>query len=277
MSNDILPHFKSELKAIYSENEINSIVYWCIDSILKMNRSEWLIKANYLLSKNNITRFEEIIERLKKHEPIQYIIGECEFYGLNFKVNPSCLIPRPETEELVRWVLEGKYNSGLDICTGSGCIAISLAKDSNIQMSALDISPEAIEIAKQNAIKNNTTVSFLEKDIFEDFFFENKFDFIVSNPPYVLESEKLKMQKNVLEYEPELALFVSDDEALKYYERIVEFSMINLKDGGVLFFEINEQKAHEVKDLLEKKSFNDILIKKDMQGKNRMVKAVWKL
>lgn len=277
MSNDILPLFKSELHLVYSDIEIESLFYWCIHSIFNSSRSEWLLKADFSLSSEEINTFIEIVSRLKKLEPIQYVLGECEFCGLTFTLNPSCLIPRPETEELVHWILEDNFKRGLDIGTGSGCIAISLAALSNIQMNALDISVGALELAKRNAKQNNVSIDFFTHDIFDDFQFDNKFDFIVSNPPYVLESEKLVMQKNVLDYEPELALFINDDEALKYYERIVEFSKMNLKDEGVLFFEINEQKATEIKRLLEKNLFSDILIKKDMQGKNRMVKAVWKL
>jgi len=277
MSNDILPLFKSELHLVYSDIEIESLFYWCIHSIFNSSRSEWLLKADFSLSSEEINTFIEIVSRLKKHEPVQYVLGECEFCGLTFTLNPSCLIPRPETEELVHWILEDYFKRGLDIGTGSGCIAISLAALSNIQMNALDISVGALELAKRNAKQNNVSIDFFTHDIFDDFQFDNKFDFIVSNPPYVLESEKLVMQKNVLDYEPELALFIKDDEALKYYERIVEFSKMNLKDEGVLFFEINEQKAIEIKRLLEKNLFSDILIKKDMQGKNRMVKAVWKL
>ncbi len=233
--------------------------------------------SNYPLSNEVINSFKEIVSRLKKHEPIQYIFGECEFNGLVFKLSPACLIPRPETEELTRWILEDDFINGLDIGTGSGCIAISLAKFSNINMNALDISSEALEIAKLNAIKNNVSINFMKHDIFEDLSTEHKFDLIVSNPPYVLESEKSNIRQNVLDFEPELALFVDDNNALLYYKRIVGFSKEILNDGGVLFFEINEQKAFEVKDLLEKNSFQDILIKKDMQGRNRMVKAVWKL
>jgi len=277
MSNDILPLFKSDLHLVYSDIETESLFYWCIHSIFNSSRSEWLLKADFSLSSEEINTFTEIVSRLKKHEPIQYVLGECEFCGLTFTLNPSCLIPRPETEELVHWILEDNFKRGLDIGTGSGCIAISLAALSNIQMNALDISVGALELAKRNAKQNNVSIDFFTRDIFDDFQFDNKFDFIVSNPPYVLESEKLVMQKNVLDYEPELALFINDDEALKYYERIVEFSKMNLKDEGVLFFEINEQKAIEIKRLLEKNLFSDILIKKDMQGKNRMVKAVWKL
>jgi release factor glutamine methyltransferase len=277
MSKDILPFFKTELQSIYSDNEIDSLAFWSIDFILKFSRSQWLLKSNYPLSNEVINFFEEVVKRLKKHEPIQYIFGECEFNGLMFKVSLACLIPRPETEELIRWIIEGDFKNGLDIGTGSGCIAISLAKFSNIKMHALDISAEALEIAKHNAIKNNVSINFMKHDIFEDLSNKHKFDFIVSNPPYVLESEKSKMKQNVLDFEPELALFVDDNNALLYYKRIVEFSKENLNDGGVLFFEINEQKAFEIKDLLEKNSFQDILIKKDMQGKNRMVKAVWKL
>ena len=134
MSKDILPFFKSELQSIYSDNETDSLAFWCIDSILKLSRSQWLLKSNYPLSNEVINSFEEVVSRLKKHEPIQYIFGECEFNGLMFKLSPACLIPRPETEELIRWILEDDFINGLDIGTGSGCIAISLAKFSNINM-----------------------------------------------------------------------------------------------------------------------------------------------
>jgi len=276
-STDILCFFKSELNAFYSDNEIESLAYWCIDYLYNCSRSEWLMNTAFSLSQSDINRLNDILFRLKKHEPIQYILGVCSFFGLDFKVNPSCLIPRPETEELIRWILQDDFKSGIDLGTGSGCIAISLAKHSTIQMTALDISSSALDLAKLNAEANNVEVKFIHHDIFEGISFENRFDFIVSNPPYVLESEKPHISTNVLDYEPELALFVKDDDPLKYYKRIVEFSHTHLKDGGVLFFEINEQKAPEIEDLLEKNSFCNILIKKDMQGKNRMVKAVRKL
>ena len=274
---DILPYFESELMQFYSKKEAQNLAFWSIHSISTLSRSEYLLSSNSPLSLDTVSFYQSVVSRLQKFEPLQYILGECEFYGLSFKVSPSCLIPRPETEELVHWILQHNFTKALDIGTGSACIPIALAKHKEAQITALDISSDALSIARENAKKNTVNIHFIEHDIFNDIELKTSFDLIVSNPPYVLESEKSLMNNNVLDYEPHLALFVSDNEALVYYKRIIDFSKVHLQREGLLFLEINEQKSVEIKELLENNGFKNVLIKKDMQGKNRMVKAVRKL
>ena len=277
MIRDILPYFESELTQFYSKKEAQNLAFWCIHSISNLSRSEYLLSSNSPLSPDTVSFYKSVVSRLQKFEPLQYILGECEFFGLSLKVSPSCLIPRPETEELVHWILQHNFTNALDIGTGSGCIPIALAKHKVAQITALDISSDALSIARENAKKNTVDIHFIEHDIFNDINLKTSFDLIVSNPPYVLESEKSLMNNNVLDYEPHLALFVSDNEALVYYKRIIDFSKVHLQREGLLFLEINEQKSVEIKELLENNGFKNVLIKKDMQGKNRMVKAVRKL
>lgn len=277
MIRDILPYFERELTQFYSNKEVQNMAFWCIHSISKLSRSEYLLSSNSPLSKDTVSFYQSVVSRLQNFEPLQYILGECEFYGLSLKVSPSCLIPRPETEELVHWILQHNFTKALDIGTGSACIPIALAKHKEAQITALDISSDALSIARENAKKNTVDIHFIEHNIFNDIDLKTSFDLIVSNPPYVLESEKTLMNNNVLDYEPHLALFVSDNDALIYYKRIIDFSKVHLQREGLLFLEINEQKSVEIKDLLENNGFENVLIKKDMQGKNRMVKAVRKL
>lgn len=277
MIRDILPYFERELTQFYSNKEVQNMAFWCIHSISKLRRSEYLLSSNSPLSKDTVSFYQSVVSRLQNFEPLQYILGECEFYGLSLKVSPSCLIPRPETEELVHWILQHNFTKALDIGTGSACIPIALAKHKEAQITALDISSDALSIARENAKKNTVDIHFIEHNIFNDIDLKTSFDLIVSNPPYVLESEKTLMNNNVLDYEPHLALFVSDNDALIYYKRIIDFSKVHLQREGLLFLEINEQKSVEIKDLLENNGFENVLIKKDMQGKNRMVKAVRKL
>ena len=276
MNRDILPYFESELTQFYSKKEVQNLAFWCIHSISKLSRSEYLLSSNSPLSKDNVSFYQSVVSRLQNFEPLQYILGECEFYGLSLKVSPYCLIPRPETEELVHWILQHNFTKALDIGTGSACIPIALAKHKEAQITALDISSDALSIARENAKKNTVDIHFIEHNIFNDIDLKTSFDLIVSNPPYVLESEKTLMNNNVLDYEPHLALFVSDNDALIYYKRIIDFSKVHLQREGLLFLEINEQKSVEIKELLENNGFENVLIKKDMQGKNRMVKAVRK-
>ena len=276
MIRDILPYFEKELMQFYSKKETQNLAFWCIHSISNLSRSEYLLSSNSPLSADTVSFYQSVVSRLQKFEPLQYILGECEFYGLSLKVSPSCLIPRPETEELVHWILQHNFTNALDIGTGSACIPIALAKHKDAQITALDISSDALSIARENAKKNAVDINFIEQDIFNDIELKTSFDLIVSNPPYILESEKRLMNNNVLDYEPHLALFVSDKEALIYYKRIIDFSKVHLQKEGLLFLEINEQKSVEIKELLENNGFENVLIKKDMQGKNRMVKAVRK-
>ena len=227
-------------------------------------------------------KFQKAIFRLKIHEPIQYIIGETEFYGLPFKVNKHTLIPRPETEELVEWIYiefsnqQSTINNQqfLDIGTGTGCIAISLAKNlPNAKVSALDISEEALKIAQQNAEMNKVKIDFFQTDILAAETLPKKYDVIISNPPYVRELEKKQMQQNVLKHEPESALYVSNEDPLLFYRAISHLAKKHLNPEGKLFFEINEYLADELTALLEGEGFKNIQVKKDIFGKDRMIKC----
>ena len=241
----------SELSLIYEMDELNSIFNLLAEDYLKIPRSKILLADEIDLNKSNQNLFFSALERLKNHEPIQYVLGKTTFMDLEFKVNSSVLIPRSETEELVRLMLEEDLDGKeiLDIGTGSGCIAISLADNlPNAKVSALDISNDALEVAKENARLNNVNIEFINADIFE-YQSNKKYDVIVSNPPYVLESEKLLMKKNVLGFEPELALFVEDNNALKYYDSILKFGMRSMKKMGYLFFEINANLCSELQNI----------------------------
>jgi len=202
---------------------------------------------------------------------------------LNFEVDESVLIPRPETEELVRWIIDeaqsdyDKKFSILDIGTGSGCIAIALKKNLPMaKVSAMDISEGALNVALQNALKNITEIEFIHNDILfgKNLELSQKYEIIVSNPPYVCQSEKSLMKANIIDNEPSIALFVADDNPLVFYDAIADFSLVNLKSGGKLFFEINEHFGNEVCDLLKLKGFRDVILKQDFQGKDRMIKAI---
>jgi len=259
----------SELSSIYVMDELNSIFNVLFEDYLKIPRSKILLADEINLNESNQRLFLSALERLKTHEPIQYVLGKTTFMDLEFKVNNSVLIPRPETEELVRLMLKEDLDGKeiLDIGTGSGCIAISLAKNlPNAKVAAIDISKDAIEVAKENAKLNNVEVNFINADIFE-YYSDKKYDVIVSNPPYVLESEKPLMKKNVLDFEPELALFVEDINPVIYYEAISWFSKNYLNKKGRLFLEINENYKNQLMFLF-KDNFS-IEIIKDISGKNR--------
>ena len=263
----------SELSSIYEMDELNSIFNLLSEDYLKIPRSKILLANEIDLSESNQTLLISALERLKTHEPIQYILGKTNFMDLEFKVNNSVLIPRPETEELVRLMLKEDFDGKeiLDIGTGSGCIAISLAKNlPNAKITALDISKDALQVAKKNAELNNVEIEFINADIFE-YQTDKKYDVIVSNPPYVLESEKSLMKQNVLDFEPELALFVDDFNPLKYYESIINFSSENLNPFGQIFFEINENYKHELNKLAQNYEYNIIEFKLDIHNKNRFL------
>ena len=262
-----------ELSSVYEMDELNSIFNLLAEDYLKIPRSKILLADEIDLNEPNQILFLSALERLKTHEPIQYVLGKTNFMDLEFKVNSSVLIPRPETEELVRLMLKEDLDGKeiLDIGTGSGCIAISLAKNlPNAKVSALDISKDALEIAKENAKSNNVDIEFINADIFE-YKSEKKYDIIVSNPPYVLESEKMLMKQNVLNYEPEIALFVDDINALKYYESVIKFSLNNLNPQGQIFFETNENYKDELNKLAQNYEYNIIEFKLDINDKNRFL------
>ena len=263
----------SELSSIYEMDELNSIFNLLSEDYLKIPRSKILLADEIDLNESNQNLFSSALERLKTHMPIQYVLGKTTFMNLEFKVNSSVLIPRPETEELVRLMLKEDLDGKevLDIGTGSGCIAISLSKNlHNAKVSALDISKDALEVALENAELNNVNIEFIHADIFE-YQSDKKYDVIVSNPPYVLESEKMLMKQNVLNYEPEIALFVDDINALKYYESVIKFSLNNLNPQGQIFFETNENYKDELNKLAQNYEYNIIEFKLDINDKNRFL------
>lgn len=284
---DLQDIFHKELDEIYGKEEVNSFFFMLINEFYNVHRIELALQPETSITKGEQEPIFKALDDLKKQIPIQHILGKTEFFGIQLHVNNKVLIPRPETEELVSLVLQNVKNqitnsktlSILDVGTGSGCIAISFAKNlQNAKVYALDVSPEALKIAMKNAKLNNVEVEFIEADILNpetwDLEFKNlKFDAIVSNPPYVRQQEKQEIKNNVLDNEPHLALFVKDDDALQFYKAISQFSRNNLSEKGLLFFEINEYLGNEMIQLLEKDNFNNIELKKDMFGKNRMIKA----
>ena len=275
---DILSFFLKELNGYYPEKEIKSLFYISIDHLLGYSKSDTIIKSENELLPDFKIEFSEIVERLQKKEPIQYILMETTFYGLPFFTRRGVLIPRSETEELVDWIIKDNENLEkryLDIGTGSACIIISLAKNLNGSFYAIDVSPDALREAKQNVKRNNVDVNLEQFDIL-DSDLDGLWDVIVSNPPYVLESERKYMQQNVLAWEPEIALFVRDETPLLFYERIADQSTKVLNKNGILYFEINEKYGKETVDMLAQKGFVNIELKKDINDKDRMVKAVWK-
>ena len=275
-----IKRIKSELEGLYPETEIRSFSLLMIEKVTGFSRTEIIVNKNTLFSDKQYHEIESFIEKLKNFVPIQYILGETEFYGLPFNVNESVLIPRPETEELVDWIRTENDRSAslniLDIGTGSGCIAISLKHEfPKSVVDAFDISDEALGTAQSNAIRNNLEVNFSKVDILNAPDFETKWDIIVSNPPYVLENEKAEIQPNVLDNEPHLALFVPDNDPLLFYRSIAKFALKQLKPGGKLYFEINRQYGKATMDLLVESGFTDIELRKDISGNDRMVKAVY--
>ena len=289
---DLKDIFHKELDAIYGKDEVTSFFYLSIEHHLNVARIQLILDSEFTLTKDETDVFFTILEDLKQQKPIQYILGETEFYGLQFKVNENVLIPRPETEELVDWIIkDSKFKSQnsepikiLDIGTGSGCIAISLAKHlSEAQVFAVDISESAIKMAKENADRNGIEVEFIKANILESSLWEDValqqigfFDVIVSNPPYVRELEKQEIKPNVLDNEPHLALFVENDNPLIFYKAITDFAVDKLKSNGSLYFEINQYLGQETKQLLVDAEFKDIQLRKDLNGNDRMLKGTKK-
>lgn len=270
--------FKHQLTEIYGENETLSFFNLLIERHLGLRRIDIALKPNLEIDENQVKQFEAAITRLKNQEPIQYIIGEAEFYNLTFKVNPNVLIPRPETEELVDWVVNDYKNRKekitiLDIGTGSGCIAISLAYSlKNSKVEAWDISSEALKLAKKNAELNKVSVEFRKRDILK-IPQSDGFDIIVSNPPYVRKLERERMKNNVLKHEPHLALFVDDNNPLIFYKAILDFAVDNLNENGTIYLEINEYLSKEMLQLFQEYEYKEVDLKKDLFGKARMLKA----
>jgi len=272
-------HFIKALLPFYDEMEAESFFFLLLENKHQLRRIDLALDVDIEFSETDISNWNAILEKLKIQIPIQYIIGATHFYGLEFIVDENVLIPRPETEELVDWIV--KLNSKLsktkalkilDIGTGSGCIAISLAKNiPNSEVFAIDVSEKALAVAEKNAILNKVPVTFLHKNILETNDLSRKFDIIVSNPPYVRNLEKAEIKPNVLENEPHLALFVSDNDPLIFYKKIAELAAANLNPNGQLFFEINQYLGKETQELLESIGLKNIELRKDIYGNDRMI------
>ncbi|TDR19631.1 peptide chain release factor N(5)-glutamine methyltransferase [Flavobacterium cheniae] len=274
-------HFFDSLKNIQDEQEIESFFFILTEYLHNLKRVDVALNPNFELSEAAIEKWNAILAQLQQEKPIQYITGEAWFYGLKFEVNENTLIPRPETEELVEWVIESQKSKVqsqkleiLDIGTGTGCIPISVKTNlPHANVSAIDVSEKALAVAKRNAASNKVEIHFIQTNILETEDLNKSFDIIVSNPPYVRNLEKQEIKKNVLDYEPHLALFVEDTDALLFYRKIAQLALENLSPNGLLFFEINQYLGKETVELLENLGFKNIELKKDIYGNDRMIKC----
>jgi len=273
-------YFSNQLQGLFSEREVKTMFEALIKQRLNWSSADFLLHHEARLSESDLLFIRSAVKRLLLHEPFQYVIGNTEFYGLSITCAPGALIPRPETEELVDWILEelkGKDSKILDLGTGSGCIALALKKNTiNSNVWGLDVSETALKIARENALALGIEVGFFSQDILSDYpldFDNHFFDVLVSNPPYIPVNEQVKMEQNVLQFEPHEALFVPDQDPLLFYRVIATKSLSLLKNNGVLYFEIHEDFAFQVKDLMAELGFINIELRKDLQGKFRMIKA----
>jgi len=271
-----------QLYEMYGDREAANIADIVIENITGFKKVDRLINKQFPLNEEQLQLLNDYTNELLKHKPVQYVLNEVWFAGMKLYVDENVLIPRPETEELVEWIVKtvasrkSQVASILDIGTGSGCIPVALKKKLlSVEVHALDISEEALNVAKRNAAIQQTEINFhllniLDKNLWRQL---PKFDIIVSNPPYVTQGEASSMQKNVLQYEPHLALFVDDEDAMKFYKAIAEFGLKHLNENGQLFFEINEMMGKQICDLLNQYRYLNIELKKDLQNKDRMIKA----
>ena len=284
-------HFFDLLKNIQDEQEIESFFFILTEYLHNLKRIDVALNPDFEISDAAIEKWNAILAQLQQEKPIQYITREAWFYGLRFEVNENTLIPRPETEELVEWIIESQKSKVksqkfeiLDIGTGTGCIPISLkANLPHVNVSAIDVSEKALEVAKRNAASNKVEINFIQANILEVedlsqlpspiIHHPSSYNIIVSNPPYVRNLEKQEIKKNVLDYEPHLALFVEDTDALLFYRKIAQLALKNLAPNGLLFFEINQYLGKETVKLLENLGFKNIELKKDIYGNDRMVKS----
>ncbi|MCO6148418.1 peptide chain release factor N(5)-glutamine methyltransferase [Flavobacterium sp. NRK1] len=271
-------YFIEKLTPLYDSMEAESFFAIALEELKGWKRTDLALNPDAELSADEVEKWNVIVNALEKQKPIQYIFGKAHFYGLEFEVNENTLIPRPETEELVEWIIGESKHKGqinvLDIGTGTGCIAISLAKNlTDAAVSAIDVSEKALTTAKRNAQHNNTQVNFILKDILAAETLPQTYDVIVSNPPYVRNLEKAEIKENVLKYEPHLALFVDDNDALIFYRKIALLAKAQLSPNGRLYFEINQYLGTETVQMLEDFGFTNVVLKKDMYGNDRMVAA----
>ncbi|MCX6275422.1 MAG: peptide chain release factor N(5)-glutamine methyltransferase [Bacteroidetes bacterium] len=284
---------KQELQHLYDDSELQLIAFFLLEDVMGFSRTDLQLRSNQDLDQKSLERLNDFVLQLKAGRPLQYVLGYAWFSGMKFIVNENVLIPRPETEELVEWIISHHENlngfrarnsilnshiSAMDIGTGSGCIAVSIKKAlPAATVHGIDISEEALLVAKQNAEANAAAVNFFQDDILSMDFQNStgeKFDIIVSNPPYIRKSEMNSMAPQVKDHEPHTALFVQDEDPLIFYIAIADFAKTHLKENGQLFFEINATLGTEVRDLLLKKGFLNVELKKDISGNFRMVRAV---
>lgn len=283
---DVFNSYKINLNKLYEDNEIEAITLLAINDITGFSNAKIKAFPEIALADQQSKQIDNILSQLELGTPIQYVLGTTEFYGLPFLVNPAVLIPRPETEELVAWIIttcktENVHGSILDMGTGSGCIAISLKKNLPFfEVSAIDISEGALDTATKNAKLNEADIKFFNADIlnlesFKSIDIQSPISVIVSNPPYVTLHDKMQMHTNVTDFEPHTALFVPEDDPLVFYRAIANFAALNLCSNGLLFFEINESLGKETVQLLSDKGFIEIELRQDMSGRDRMIKCTW--
>jgi release factor glutamine methyltransferase len=274
-----IQYIRDELQLTHSGEEIRDLIKLIFWDLKGYSYTDIILKTGEMLTDAEKIRVKEVVERLKKGEPVQYILGKTEFCGMTLKVNPGVLIPRPETEEMVQWLVSSTIRPPkriLDIGTGSGCIALALKRAFPAAfVSGSDVSDEALSVARENAALNGLELHFFVSDIlrWKHYGSWEKQDLIVSNPPYITQVGKKCMVSNVLDFEPHLALFVPDEDPLLFYRNIAEFSLIWLKPGGRLVFEINELYGPEVVRMLRECGFSGIELRKDLRGKERMISA----
>lgn len=270
-------YFSEQLKNLFTSTEINSMWKEIICLRLKWNQSDFILNTTFRLSESDLLFIRSYVHRLKKNEPFQYIHGITTFFGLELICDKRALIPRPETEELVAWTVEfGPHKTIADLCTGSGCIALGLkSKFSESNVTGLDFSTDALSLAKENSKLTNLDVEFIHADVLNinRDLLDQKWDCIISNPPYIPSNERESIAENVLNFEPEISLFVENENPIIFYEAIVKYAKSNLSENGFLFFEIHPDFSAKISDLLNLKGFINIELRKDLQGKNRMIKA----
>lgn len=280
---EVYSGFVEQLKTIYDERESNNIADWIFENITGVKKLDRITDKQRVLNNSTIQKLGNVLQQLLTHKPVQYVLGEAWFYKMKLKVNEHVLIPRPETEELVEWVVAEIRNKKVsdssftivDIGTGSGCIAIALKKElPDAGIFAIDVSNDALQLAKQNATDQNVNINFLQLDFLNEKDWETlpSFNIIVSNPPYIPENEKNKLGKNVVDYEPHIALFVTENDPFIFYKKMASFAEKHLKEKGKTFVEVHEDYSNEVQQIFAKKNFTTE-IKKDIYGRDRMIKA----
>ncbi len=272
---DFNSKFRSDLTEIYTAEEVSSLFKIVLEELLSFDITKFYLKPDYILNNTELDKVIKFTNELKKGKPFQYIIGETRFYNYKFYVNDSVLIPRIETEGLVDWILRENKDSKstvIDFCSGSGCIAITMKmKRKKWNISALEINKKAIDLAKRNSFRHSVEINYIHADIFS-WNNDDEVDIIISNPPYVAKSQKKSMKLNVLNFEPEKSIFVSDKNPLIFYKRIFDISKLKLKEGGLLYFEINPKFKKALISLSKKYNFSSYELKRDIFKRNRFIK-----